>query len=60
MFCRGLIDPPFNTGKTQARTQIQTVQSENGNRTGFGGRRYETVKVVLKVMLIFLTIPWFS
>ena len=39
------IDPPFNTGKTQARTQIQTVQSENGNRTGFGGRRYETVKV---------------
>jgi site-specific DNA-methyltransferase (adenine-specific) len=39
------IDPPFNTGKTQARTQIQTVQSENGDRTGFGGRRYETVKV---------------
>ena len=39
------IDPPFNTGKTQARTQIQTIQSKNGNRTGFGGRRYETVKV---------------
>jgi site-specific DNA-methyltransferase (adenine-specific) len=39
------IDPPFNTGKTQARTQIQTVKSENGDRVGFGGRRYETIKV---------------
>lgn len=39
------IDPPFNTGKTQARTQIQTVRSENGDRTGFKGQRYETVKL---------------
>ncbi len=39
------IDPPFNTGKTQARTQIRSEQSENGDRTGFGGRRYETVKI---------------
>ena len=39
------IDPPFNTGKTQARTQVRTEQSENGDRTGFGGRRYETVKI---------------
>jgi site-specific DNA-methyltransferase (adenine-specific) len=40
------IDPPFNTGKTQARTQIQTVRSEaGGDRTGFGGRRYETIKI---------------
>ena len=39
------IDPPFNTGKTQARMQIQTVQSEKGDRTGFAGRRYETVKI---------------
>ena len=39
------IDPPFNTGKTQARTQIRTEQNENGDRTGFGGRRYETVKI---------------
>ncbi len=39
------IDPPFNTGKTQARTQIKTEQSENGDRTGFGGRRYETIKI---------------
>ncbi len=40
------IDPPFNTGKQQARTQIQTVRSdENGDRTGFGGQRYATLKV---------------
>jgi site-specific DNA-methyltransferase (adenine-specific) len=39
------IDPPFNTGKSQARTQIKTVSSENGDRTGFAGRRYETIKI---------------
>jgi site-specific DNA-methyltransferase (adenine-specific) len=39
------IDPPFNTGKTQARTRIQTIRSENGDRTGFGGQRYETVRL---------------
>jgi site-specific DNA-methyltransferase (adenine-specific) len=39
------IDPPFNTGRTQARTQIRTERSESGDRTGFGGRRYETVKI---------------
>lgn len=39
------IDPPFNTGKVQGRTQIKTVRSEAGDRTGFGGQRYETVKV---------------
>lgn len=39
------IDPPFNTGKTQARTQIKTERSDTGDRTGFAGRRYETVKI---------------
>ncbi len=39
------VDPPFNTGKRQSRIQIRTEQSEEGNRTGFGGRRYLTVKV---------------
>ncbi|MBA4385372.1 MAG: site-specific DNA-methyltransferase, partial [Anaerolinea sp.] len=39
------IDPPFNTGKTQARTQIKTEKSETGDRTGFAGQRYSTVKV---------------
>ena len=40
------IDPPFNTGKVQARTQIKTERSDGGgDRTGFGGRRYETIKI---------------
>jgi site-specific DNA-methyltransferase (adenine-specific) len=42
------IDPPFNTGKTQARTQIKTAANVAGDRTGFGGRRYETIKVGAK------------
>ncbi|HWQ45730.1 MAG TPA: DNA methyltransferase [Longilinea sp.] len=39
------IDPPFNTGRTQQRTQIRTVRSESGDRTGFAGQRYETEKL---------------
>jgi len=39
------IDPPFNTGKTQARTQIKTIQDDAGDREGFKGRRYRTVRV---------------
>ena len=39
------IDPPFNTGKTQKRTQIRTRRADDGDRTGFAGRRYATVKV---------------
>ena len=39
------VDPPFNTGRTQGRTQIKTVRAENGDRVGFQGRRYETIKV---------------
>lgn len=38
-------DPPFNTGKVQRRTQIRTVRSADGDRTGFGGKRYATTKV---------------
>ncbi|MBK5111366.1 MAG: site-specific DNA-methyltransferase [Thermoleophilia bacterium] len=36
------IDPPFNTGRDQARGSIRTVADEGGDRTGFGGRRYRT------------------
>ncbi len=39
------IDPPFNTGRPQARTRIQTVRSDDGDRTGFAGRRYRTIKI---------------
>ncbi|KAA3648863.1 MAG: site-specific DNA-methyltransferase [Chloroflexi bacterium] len=36
------IDPPFNTGKVQARTQVRTERNEIGDRTGFQGQRYAT------------------
>ena len=36
------IDPPFNTGKVQARSRLQTDNDIQGDRTGFGGRRYRT------------------
>lgn len=39
------IDPPFNTGKLQRRTRIKTNRSDTGDRTGFSGNRYQTVKI---------------
>ena len=39
------IDPPFNTGKSQRRTAIKTDAARSGDRTGFGGKRYRTVKL---------------
>ncbi len=39
------IDPPFNTGRPQTRTQISTVRDAEGDRLGFHGARYRTVKV---------------
>ena len=39
------IDPPFNTGKVQERTRLRTERSEDGDRVGFQGRRYQTVRV---------------
>ncbi|XAL99133.1 DNA methyltransferase [Phycisphaeraceae bacterium D3-23] len=39
------IDPPFNTGKTQGRTQIKTVRDDEGDRVGFQGKRYRTEEV---------------
>ena len=41
------LDPPFNTGKRQSREQVRTrrVEEGEGDRTGFGGRRYETVRL---------------
>ncbi|MDT0188875.1 DNA-methyltransferase [Rothia terrae] len=38
------IDPPFNTGKKQQRQSIKTVKSETGDRTGYKGDRYETIR----------------
>ena len=36
------VDPPFNTGKTQQRTQIRAIRDAEGDRTGFAGHRYRT------------------
>ncbi len=33
-------DPPFNTGRTQTRHTLATVAAADGDRNGFGGRRY--------------------
>jgi site-specific DNA-methyltransferase (adenine-specific) len=40
------VDPPFNTGKRQTLRRLRTVRDEtNGDRTGFQGKRYRTVKL---------------
>ena len=39
------IDPPFNTGRTQSRTQIAVAPDAEGDRRGFGGRTYRTIKL---------------
>jgi len=36
------VDPPFNTGGAQRRLTLATVAGADGDRTGFGGRRYKT------------------
>ena len=34
------LDPPFNTGRAQTRRTLPTTADPDGDRTGFGGRRY--------------------
>ena len=36
------IDPPFNTGKTQARSVMRNEQSKTGTRIGFKGQSYDS------------------
>ncbi len=38
------VDPPFNTGKIQQRTEIEVEQDEQGDRVGFKGKTYRTIK----------------
>jgi site-specific DNA-methyltransferase (adenine-specific) len=38
------IDPPFNTGRSQQRSKETTRRNDEGDRVGFKGQRYETVK----------------
>ena len=35
-------DPPFNTGNVRTYQRLRTVQDDDGDRSGFGGRRYRT------------------
>jgi hypothetical protein len=40
------IDPPFNTGKVQKRDRIRVTATDGeGDRGGFGGRRYDVEHV---------------
>lgn len=39
------IDPPFNTGRKQSRQRMQVRASAEGERQGFGGRRYDVERV---------------
>ena len=39
------IDPPFNTGKVQARVTRRTIQDDAGDHTGFYGKRYRTIRL---------------
>jgi site-specific DNA-methyltransferase (adenine-specific) len=39
------VDPPFNTGRVQSRTMLSTVRDEDGDRTGYQGKRYRTIKL---------------
>ncbi|HZO37004.1 MAG TPA: site-specific DNA-methyltransferase [Solirubrobacteraceae bacterium] len=34
------VDPPFNTGARQTRRTLETAADDDGDRIGFGGRRY--------------------
>ena len=41
------LDPPFNTGRTQARQSLTTNRSATGTRVGFKGQSYDTIKGLL-------------
>jgi site-specific DNA-methyltransferase (adenine-specific) len=37
-------DPPFNTGQRRRLTSLRTERDDAGDRTGFAGRRYRTIR----------------
>ena len=39
------IDPPFNTGRPQSRQRMRVRAAADGERSGFGGRRYDIERV---------------
>ncbi len=40
-----VIDPPFNSGRTQRRERIKVTRDERGTRKGFGGHAYRATSV---------------
>jgi site-specific DNA-methyltransferase (adenine-specific) len=40
------IDPPFNTGKRQRRDRMRVAVDGEGERMGFGGRRYRVERLI--------------
>ena len=42
------VDPPFNTGRRQTLEQLKTIRdAQNGDRTGFQGQRYRSMRLGL-------------
>jgi site-specific DNA-methyltransferase (adenine-specific) len=39
------IDPPFNTGRAQKRERLRTIRDDAGDRIGFQGARYRTIRL---------------
>src|SRR5437868_8943843 len=39
------VDPPFNTGKRQLLQRLKTTRAPDGDRVGFQGQRYRTVRL---------------
>jgi site-specific DNA-methyltransferase (adenine-specific) len=39
------IDPPFGTQRPRAYTRLRTEQADDGDRVGFGGKRYRSIAV---------------
>jgi DNA modification methylase len=39
------LDPPFNTGRERSARRLRTVAARDGDRTGFGGRRYRSERL---------------
>jgi site-specific DNA-methyltransferase (adenine-specific) len=39
------VDPPFNTGKRQTLERLRTSRDADGDRTGFQGQRFRTIKL---------------
>jgi site-specific DNA-methyltransferase (adenine-specific) len=39
------VDPPFNTGQSRVLQTLRTVADVDGDRTGFAGKRYRTIRL---------------